>query len=50
MPSYQAFMNDCGTAFGKFEHGAFHCEIADLFMCLLIIGTSALFEIKNWNI
>jgi hypothetical protein len=50
LPSYQAFMNDCGTAFGTFEHGAFHCEIACLFMCLLIIGTNALFEIKNWNI
>ncbi len=48
--SYQAFMNDCGTAFRTFGHGALHGAIAGLFMSLFITGTSALFEMKSWNI
>jgi len=46
-PSFEAFMNDYGTAFRTFKHGAFHGVLAGLFVALPIIGTNALFERKG---
>lgn len=46
-PSFEAFMNDYGTAFRTFKHGALHGVIAGIFMALPILGTNALFERKG---
>jgi membrane glycosyltransferase len=47
LPSYQAFMDDYGTAFRTFKHGAFHGALAGVFFALPLIGTNALFERKG---
>ena len=47
LPSFQAFMDDYGTAFRTFKHGALHGVLAGLFIALPIIGTNALFERKS---
>lgn len=47
LPSFQAFMDDYGTAFRTFKHGALHGLLAGLFIALPIIGTNALFERKG---
>lgn len=49
LPSYQAFMNDYGTAYRTFKHGAFHGFIMSLFMALPLIGTSALYERRSFK-
>ena len=46
-PSFEAFMNDYGTAFRTFKHGALHGSMFGLFGALPIIGTIALFERKS---
>ncbi|MDU8884688.1 DUF1761 domain-containing protein [Yeosuana sp. MJ-SS3] len=46
-PSFQAFMDDYGTAYRTFKHGALHGVIAGIFIALPIIGTNALFERKG---
>ncbi len=48
-PSYQAFMDDYGTAFRTFKHGMLHGFFAGLFFALPVIGTIALYERKGWN-
>jgi hypothetical protein len=48
-PSYEAFMNDYGTVFRTFKHGALHGFMAGLFLALPIIGTNALYERRSWK-
>lgn len=47
MPSFQAFMDDYGTAYRTFKHGALHGFMSGIFIALPIIGTNALFERKG---
>ena len=47
LPSYTAFMNDYGTVFRTYKHGAFHGILAGVFFALPLIGTNALFERKG---
>ena len=49
LPSYAAFMNDYGTAFRTFKHGALHGFLAGLFMILPVIGTNSLYERKSFK-
>jgi hypothetical protein len=49
LPSFQAFMNDYGTNFRTFKHGALHGFLAGIFMALPLIGINALFERKSWK-
>ena len=49
LPSYAAFMNDYGTAFRTFKHGALHGFLASLFMILPVIGTNSLYERKSFK-
>lgn len=48
-PSYAAFMNDYGTAYRTFKHGALHGFLAGLFLAFPMIATNALFERKSWK-
>lgn len=48
-PSFNAFMNDYGTAFRTFKHGMLHGFISGLFLALPIVGTNALFERRSWK-
>ena len=49
LPSYQAFMDDYGSSFRTFKHGALHGLLAGLFLVLPIVGTNGLFERKSWK-
>jgi hypothetical protein len=49
LPSYQAFMDDYGTNFRTFKHGALHGFLAGIFFVLPIMGTNAMFERKSWK-
>ncbi|WP_026754356.1 DUF1761 domain-containing protein [Sediminibacter sp. Hel_I_10] len=49
LPSYQAFMEDYGTAFRTFKHGAFHGVLSALFMFFPVIAITALFERRSWK-
>lgn len=49
LPSFQAFMNDYGTAFRTFKHGMLHGGMASFFMSLFMVGTGALFEMRSWK-
>lgn len=49
LPSYQAFMNDYGTEFRTFKHGALHGVMTGLFLALPIIGVGALYERRSWK-
>lgn len=49
LPSYQAFMDDYGTNFRTFKHGALHGLLAGLFIILPIIGINGMFERKSWK-
>ncbi|WP_460220400.1 DUF1761 domain-containing protein [Psychroserpens sp. MEBiC05023] len=46
-PTFNAFMEDYGTAFRTYKHGALHGTIFGVFGALPIIGTIALFERKG---
>lgn len=48
-PSYADFMNDYGTAFRSFKHGALHGFLAGLFLAFPMTATNALFERKSWK-
>ena len=48
-PSYFAFMNDYGTAFRTFKHGALHGFMTGLFFAVPIIGTNALCERRSFK-
>jgi hypothetical protein len=49
LPSFQAFMNDYGTAFRTFKHGALHGFMSGLFFAFPIIAINGLFERKSWK-
>lgn len=49
LPSYQAFMNDYGTAFRSFGHGALHGGMAAFIMGLFMVGVGAMFEMRSWK-
>ncbi len=49
LPSYQAFMDDYGTAFRTFKHGALHGLLMGLFIVFPIMATNGLFERKSWK-
>ena len=49
LPSFQAFMNDYGTAYRTFKHGALHGFISGLFFAFPIIAINGLFERKSWK-
>ncbi|PKB15982.1 DUF1761 domain-containing protein [Flavobacterium sp. 5] len=49
LPSYHAFMNDYGTAYRTFKHGALHGFISGLFFAFPIIAINGLFERKSWK-
>lgn len=49
LPSYQAFMDDYGTNFRTFKHGALHGLLAGLFIVLPVIGINGMFEQKSWK-
>jgi hypothetical protein len=48
-PSYTAFMNDYGTGFHSFKHGALHGFLTGIFLALPIIGTNALYERRSFK-
>ncbi|WP_323787466.1 DUF1761 domain-containing protein [Psychroserpens sp.] len=50
LPSYQAFMDDYGTHFRTFKHGALHGLLAGIFIVFPIIATNAMFERKSWKL
>ena len=47
LPSYKAFMDDYGTVFRTFKHGAFHGFLTGLFFALPVIAITGLFEHKS---
>lgn len=49
LPSFQAFMNDYGTAFRTFKHGALHGGMASFTMGLFMVGVGAMFEMRSWK-
>ncbi|MFC0603440.1 DUF1761 domain-containing protein [Winogradskyella pulchriflava] len=49
LPSFQAFMDDYGTAYRTYKHGAFHGLLAGLFIVFPILATNGLFERKSWK-
>lgn len=48
-PSYEAFMNDYGTAYRTFKHGAFHGFITGLFLVFPLTATNALYERRSFK-
>ncbi|TRX41542.1 DUF1761 domain-containing protein [Flavobacterium restrictum] len=49
LPSYNAFLDDYGTAFRTFKHGALHGFMTGLLMILPVIGTNALYERRSFK-
>jgi hypothetical protein len=49
LPSFKAFMNDYGTAFRTFKHGALHGFMSGLFFAFPIVAINGLFERKSWK-
>lgn len=49
LPSFQAFMDDYGTNFRTFKHGALHGLLAGLFIVLPIQGINGMFERQSWK-
>ncbi|WP_296382707.1 DUF1761 domain-containing protein [Winogradskyella sp.] len=49
LPSFQAFMDDYGTAFRTYKHGALHGLIMGLTIVFPIMATNGLFERKSWK-
>lgn len=49
LPSFQAFMDDYGTHFRTYKHGALHGAMAGIFMFMPIIAINGLFERKSWK-
>jgi hypothetical protein len=47
LPSFQVFMDDYGTKFRTFKHGALHGLIAGLFFALPINAINGLYERKS---
>ncbi|WP_386128614.1 DUF1761 domain-containing protein [Winogradskyella litorisediminis] len=49
LPSFQAFMNDYGTNFRTYKHGALHGLLAGIFLILPILGINGMFERQSWK-
>jgi hypothetical protein len=49
LPSFNAFMNDYGTAYRTFKHGALHGFVSGLFFAFPMIAINGLFERKSWK-
>jgi hypothetical protein len=49
LPSYQAFMEDYGTNFRTFKHGALHGFLAGVFIVLPIMATNGMFARQSWK-
>jgi len=49
LPSFQAFMDDYGSAFRTYKHGALHGVLAGVFIVLPILGINGLFERQSWK-
>ena len=47
LPSYRVFMDDYGTAFRTYKHGAFHGFLAGLFFALPLVAINGLFEHRS---
>lgn len=50
LPSYQAFMDDYGSAFRTYKHGAFHGLLSGIFIIFPIMATNGMFERKSWKL
>ena len=50
LPSFHAFMDDYGTHFRTFKHGALHGLLAGIFIVFPIMATNGLFERKSWKL
>lgn len=50
LPSFQAFMDDYGTNFRSYKHGALHGLIAGLTIVFPVMATNGLFERKSWKL
>ena len=50
LPSYQAFMDDYGSAFRTYKHGALHGLLSGIFIVFPIIATNGMFERKSWKL
>ena len=49
LPTFQAFMDDYGTAFRTFKHGALHGALSGVFMFFPVIAINGMFERKSWK-
>lgn len=49
LPSFKAFMNDYGTAYRTYKHGALHGFLSGVFFAFPIIAINGLFERKSWK-
>ena len=49
LPSFAAFMNDYGTAFRTFKHGALHGTMTGLFFVTPLFGITALYEGRSFK-
>jgi hypothetical protein len=50
LPSYQAFMDDYGSAFRTYKHGALHGLLAGIFFVFPIMATNGMFERRSWKL
>lgn len=48
-PSYEAFMNDYGTVYRTFKHGALHGFMTGLFFAFPLIATNSLYERRSFK-
>jgi len=49
LPSYAAFMNDYGTAFRTFKHGALHGFMSGVLLAFPLIATNAMYERRSFK-
>ncbi|MBC7523858.1 MAG: DUF1761 domain-containing protein [Flavobacterium sp.] len=49
LPSYTNFMNDYGTAFRTFKHGALHGFLTGLFFVFPLVGITSLYEKRSFK-
>jgi hypothetical protein len=49
LPSFKAFMDDYGTTYRTFKHGALHGFLSGIFFAFPIIAINGLFERKSWK-
>jgi len=50
LPSFQAFMDDYGTNYRTFKHGAFHGLLVGIFIVFPVMATNGMFERKSWKL